>query len=123
MQVNKIRFTHDRPEQFPHPFRQRARSCLPRQILMMRDDWGRVSICVAISRKTLTGGAFHSVQNSGNFPRNQMELTISVRSNRNLWDHTFDRSFHFRSVGPKFPSPFDKCCPQYRSFVSHFQEQ
>ena len=43
-----------------------------------------------------------------------MELTISVRSNRNIWDHqSFEGGplwlvWSFRLVGPKCPFPFEK---------------
>jgi len=47
--------------------------------------------------------------------RNQIVRAISIRSDRNTWDHIlkvvhFDRSGHLlnRSVGPTCPFPFDK---------------
>ena len=63
------------------------------------------------------------------FLRNQqMERTISVRSDRNIWEHLWRWSTLTGlviSVGQTNMSlcTWQNCCPQYRSFVSYLQEQ
>ena len=37
-------------------------------------------------------GAFYSVQNSGNSVTNQMEKIISVKYDRNIWEHLWKLS-------------------------------
>ena len=54
---------------------------------------------------------------------NQMEKTISIRSDRNIWDHPSRWSTltgQVTSVGRTETSLsiWQNCCPQYRSFVS-----
>ena len=60
--------------------------------------------------------------------RNQMEQTISIRSDRKIWDHPSRWSTltgQVTSVGrtEMSLSIWQNCCPQYRSFVSCLQEQ
>ena len=60
---------------------------------------------------------------------NQMERTISVRSDQNIWDYLwrwsvyFERSGHFGWLDWNVPFHLTNCCPKYGSFVSCLQEQ
>ena len=60
--------------------------------------------------------------------RNQMEQSISIRSDRNIWDHPSRWSTltgQVTSVGrtEMSLSIWQNCCPQYRSFVSCLQKK
>ena len=49
-----------------------------------QEKWNRLLKMYIVFR---TLGAFHSVENFGNCAKKSKERTVSVRSDRNIWDH------------------------------------